>query len=88
MAPGMSSSPREWYARFVTIILMQFVRYIAGLPLVREKSEKFKVREKSGNFGIGQGNLTFSCLVRAIMPQCRELEQNVDVKTTVQTYDL
>ena len=30
-----------------------------GLPLVREKSGKFKVREKSGNFVIGQGNLEF-----------------------------
>ena len=28
-----------------------------GLPLVREKSGKFKVREKAGNFEIGQGNL-------------------------------
>ena len=28
-----------------------------GLPLVREKSGKFKVREKSGNFEIGQGIL-------------------------------
>ena len=50
------------------------------VPLVREKSGTFKVREKSGNFvigqgnlefweksgnfGIGQGNLTFSCLTR------------------------
>ena len=41
----------------------------SGLPLVREKSEKFKVREKSGkfkvreksgNFRICQGNLEFS----------------------------
>ena len=32
---------------------------ISGLPLVREKSGKFKVREKSGNFVIGQGNLEF-----------------------------
>ena len=31
----------------------------AGLPLVREKSGKFKVREKSGNFRICQGNLEF-----------------------------
>ena len=31
----------------------------SGLPLVREKSGKFKVREKSGNFVIGQGNLEF-----------------------------
>ena len=54
--------------------------FYSGLPLVREKSGKFKVREKSGNFvigqgslefweksgnfGIGQGNLTFSCLTR------------------------
>ena len=30
-----------------------------GLPLVREKSGKFKVRGKSGNFVIGQGNLEF-----------------------------
>ena len=30
-----------------------------GLPLVREKSGKFKVREKSGNFVIVQGNLEF-----------------------------
>ena len=29
------------------------------LPLVREKSGKFKVREKSGNFRICQGNLEF-----------------------------
>ena len=29
------------------------------LPLVREKSGKFKVREKSGNFVLGQGNLRF-----------------------------
>ena len=32
---------------------------LSGLPLVREKSEKFKVREKSGNFRICQGNLEF-----------------------------
>ena len=32
---------------------------ITGLPLVREKSGKFKVREKSGNFRISQGNLEF-----------------------------
>ena len=31
----------------------------SGLPLVREKSGKFKVREKSGNFVLGQGNLRF-----------------------------
>ena len=31
----------------------------AGLPLVREKSGKFKIREKSGNFRICQGNLEF-----------------------------
>ena len=30
-----------------------------GLPLVREKSGKFKVSEKSGNFRICQGNLEF-----------------------------
>ena len=30
---------------------------VAGLPLVREKSGKFKVREKSGNFEIDQGIL-------------------------------
>ena len=30
---------------------------LSGLPLVREKSGKFKVREKSGNFRICQGNL-------------------------------
>ena len=30
-----------------------------GLPLVREKSGKSKVREKSGNFQICQGNLEF-----------------------------
>ena len=30
-----------------------------GLPLVREKSGKFKVREKSGNFEKSQGNLRF-----------------------------
>ena len=29
----------------------------SGLPLVREKSGKFKVREKLGNFRISQGNL-------------------------------
>ena len=28
-----------------------------GLPVVREKSGKFKVREKSGNFVLGQGNV-------------------------------
>ena len=33
--------------------------YVSGLPLVREKSGKFKVREKSGNFVLGQGNLRF-----------------------------
>ena len=32
---------------------------LTGLPLVREKSGKFKVREKSGNFTICQGNLEF-----------------------------
>ena len=32
---------------------------LTGLPLVREKSGKFKVREKSGNFRICQGNLEF-----------------------------
>ena len=32
---------------------------ITWLPLVREKSGKFKVREKSGNFLLGQGNLGF-----------------------------
>ena len=32
---------------------------LSGLPLVREKSGKFKVREKSGNFRICQGNLEF-----------------------------
>ena len=31
----------------------------AGLPLVREKSGKFKVREKSGNSVLGQGILEF-----------------------------
>ena len=30
-----------------------------GLPLVREKSGKFKVRERSGNFVLGQVNLRF-----------------------------
>ena len=30
-----------------------------GLPLVMEKSGKFKVRGKSGNFRICQGNLEF-----------------------------
>ena len=30
-----------------------------GLPLVTEKSGKFKVREKSGNYRICQGNLEF-----------------------------
>ena len=38
---------------------VHFSYKLTGLPLVREKSGKFKVREKSGNFGIGQGNLTF-----------------------------
>ena len=37
---------------------------LSGLPLVREKSGKFKVREKSGNFWIGQGNLKFCVKVR------------------------
>ena len=32
---------------------------LTGLPLVREKSGKFKVGEKSGNFRICQGNLEF-----------------------------
>ena len=32
---------------------------LSGLPLVREKSGKFKVREKSGNLIICQGNLEF-----------------------------
>ena len=32
---------------------------MTGLPLVREKSGKFKVREKSGNFEKIQGNLEF-----------------------------
>ena len=36
---------------------------IPGLPLVREKSGKFKVREKSGNFEKSQGILE---LVREI----------------------
>ena len=34
--------------------------YLPGLPLIREKSGKFKVREKSGNYRISQGNLEFS----------------------------
>jgi hypothetical protein len=33
-----------------------FILWHSGLPLIREKSGKFKVREKSGNFVIGQGN--------------------------------
>ena len=32
---------------------------LTGLPLVREKSGKFKVREKSGNSVLGQGILEF-----------------------------
>ena len=32
---------------------------IAGFPLVREKSGKKVVSEKSGNFKNGQGNLSF-----------------------------
>ena len=32
---------------------------LTGLPLVREKSGKFKVREKSGNFEESQGNLKY-----------------------------
>ena len=32
---------------------------VTGLPLVMERSWKFKVREKSGNFVLGQGNLRF-----------------------------
>ena len=32
---------------------------LTGLPLVREKSGKFKFREKSRNFVLGQGNLRF-----------------------------
>ena len=35
------------------------VLFLTGLPLVREKSGKFKAREKSGNFGKSQGNLNF-----------------------------
>ena len=37
---------------------MEFVTN-TGLPLVRERSGKFKVREKSGNFEKSQGNLEF-----------------------------
>ena len=40
-----------------TIII--FSVQITGLPLVREKSGKFKIMEKSGNFVLGQENLRF-----------------------------
>ena len=40
-------------------ITVQNIIIITGLPLVREKSGKFKVREKSGNFEKSQGNLEF-----------------------------
>ena len=46
------------------------------------------------NFEKSQGILELvreiwlSHVLHAIMPRCRELEKNVDVKTTVQTHDL
>ena len=44
---------------FAVLHVTQLGQYTAGLPLVREKSGKFKVREKSGNLRIHQGNLEF-----------------------------
>lgn len=48
--------------------------HYSGLPLVREKSGKFKVREKSGNFRIGQGNLEFCVEVREIHKKSGKIE--------------
>ena len=57
-----------WFPSFLINILTskyyvrtddEYTNTLSGLPLVREKSGKFKVREKSGNFVIGQGNLEF-----------------------------
>ena len=53
--------------RDIDIVHNKFCRYVlcvkkstnAGLPLVREKSGKFKVREKSGNLRFCQGILEF-----------------------------
>ena len=42
-----------------TIVSVAFFLEVTGLPLVREKSGKFKVREKSGNFEKSQGNSEF-----------------------------
>ena len=55
--PGHSdtrSVPKHFY-----ILKCMNMVFHSGLPLVREKSGKFKVREKSGNFRICQGNLEF-----------------------------
>ena len=78
---------------------MPFLRVATGQGKVREIQGQGKVREFcnwSGKFGIlrkvrefwnWSGKFDFLVL-RAIMPRCRELEKNVDVKTTVQTHDL
>ena len=47
-----------WDLHYNLVNIMYQVLY-TGLPLVREKSGKSKVREKSGNFRICQGNLEF-----------------------------
>ena len=65
---GQSSSPAAMGTLFLQLTVddmgicvpMSTVHQVrARLPLVREKSGKFKVREKSGNFRICQGKLKF-----------------------------
>ena len=51
--PNSISAGSDSFTNYLSSVMM------AGLPLVREKSGKFKVREKSGNFRISQGNLEF-----------------------------
>ena len=54
---GLCDSLQQWALDSLQIIHSGGCK--TGLPLVRKKSGKFKVRGKSEDFGIGQGNLKF-----------------------------
>ncbi len=62
---NMGSNGRNLKVYFLKNYSVPFL----GLPLVREKSGKFKVREKSGNCVLGSGKF-------GILRKVREIQEN------------
>ena len=61
---SLNGRPEDWDFSHIPILhLVTYCIIVVRVPKVREKSvknkKKFKVREKSGNFELSQGNLKF-----------------------------